>query len=118
VLLHTMIWLNDLIHEINKGIVRVVTSSINTYTWLYVLASRDYSCLEWETMLIFGIFVFLPEFWSEMLSKKRFSSCREFRESNNVFRFFKLRAALSLSNSSSLCCCSLLGGSSCSSSTS
>ena len=70
-----MVLFNDLIEELVEAFVRVVRTSIATYSRAKVLNSRKDASLEADSFGIFIVLVFFPKFFGQMFGKGRFSSC-------------------------------------------
>jgi hypothetical protein len=61
-----MVILNNQIEEISKLDITVLRSSINTYTWVNILASREHSLLECECILINLISILVPNILAQV----------------------------------------------------
>lgn len=83
-LFNSMVTLNDLIKEVSKGDIGVIWTCINTYPWICILTSREDGLFESKSWLIFHVFIFGPNLWSQTFHKETIGARREERKAVDI----------------------------------
>ena len=82
--------LDDLIKKPVECIIWMVTSSIYSYTWIYILNSRKYHPLKWNSTFILFRLVHVEYLWGQKFAQEWFGSSWEFWEADYVIRGFEM----------------------------
>ena len=90
----SMILHDDWIEDVSELSVRVLGTGIDTNSRIDVLTSRVNGVSEWESILIFATFVFIPNLLCKVLAQKRFGSRWEHWETIQIIRASKVRSTL------------------------
>ena len=93
-----VVLLDNLVHQQGEGLVRVVTSSVDTDAGVNVLGTREDCLTESETESILEVGTLVPDLSSQELAQKRLGSSREHGEASDVLGLLEVRAGLDISS--------------------